>query len=79
MFLAIPFIAVLKIIFDRTEGMKPWGTLLGDEVPSEHIGVEWQKRWNRIFRRIEKEKKEAAVIAAEELETVKQGQTDKRV
>lgn len=73
MFLAIPFIAVLKIIFDRTEGMKPWGTLLGDEVPSEHIGVEWQKRWNRIFRRIEKDKKEAAVIAAEELENSKTG------
>ncbi|HVG14366.1 MAG TPA: AI-2E family transporter [Chitinophagaceae bacterium] len=75
MFLAIPFIAVLKIIFDRTEGMKPWGTLLGDEVPSEHIGVEWQKRWNRIFRRLEKEKKEAAVIAAGELENNKTGTT----
>ncbi len=72
MFLAIPFIAVLKIIFDRSEGMKPWGRLLGDEVPSEHIGVEWQKRWNRIFRRIEKDKKEAAaVIAAEQNESLK--------
>jgi predicted PurR-regulated permease PerM len=70
MFLAIPFIAVLKIIFDRTEGMKPWGRLLGDEVPSEHVGVEWQKRWNRIFRRIEKDKKEAAVIAAEQKESL---------
>lgn len=60
MFLAIPFIAVLKIIFDRVDDMKPWGRLLGDEVPSEHIGVAWQKRWNRIFRRIEKEKQEAA-------------------
>lgn len=53
MFLSIPFIAVLKIIFDRVEGLKPWGRLLGDEVPSEHIGVEWQKRWNRILRRKE--------------------------
>ena len=53
MFLAIPFIAVLKIIFDRVDGLKPWGRLLGDEVPTEHIGVEWQKRWNRIVRRKE--------------------------
>lgn len=57
MFLSIPFIAVLKIIFDRVDGLKPWGRLLGDEVPQEHIGVEWQKRWNRILRRAETNKK----------------------
>jgi predicted PurR-regulated permease PerM len=59
MFLSIPFVAILKIIFDRIEGLKPWGKLLGDEVPTEHIGVIWQKRWNRILRRTESEKKEA--------------------
>jgi predicted PurR-regulated permease PerM len=32
MFLAIPGIAVLKIIFDHVDGLKPWGMLLGDEV-----------------------------------------------
>ena len=31
MFLAIPVIAIAKIIFDRVEGLKPWGLLLGDE------------------------------------------------
>ena len=51
MLLSIPFIAVLKIIFDRIDELKPWGCLLGDEVPTEHVGVEWQKRWNRIFRK----------------------------
>ncbi len=56
MFLSIPFIAVLKIIFDRIEELKPWGHLIGDEVPTEHIGVEFQKRWDRIFRRIQKQK-----------------------
>ncbi|MBO9203092.1 MULTISPECIES: AI-2E family transporter [Niastella] len=56
MFLSIPFIAILKIIFDRIEGLKPWGKLLGDDVPTEHIGIIWQKRWNRILRRTEKEK-----------------------
>lgn len=30
-FLAIPIIAISKIIFDRIETLKPWGLLLGDE------------------------------------------------
>jgi putative permease len=30
-FLAIPVIAMAKIIFDRIEPLKPWGMLLGDE------------------------------------------------
>ena len=33
MFLALPMIAVLKIIFDRSEMFKQWGVLLGDENP----------------------------------------------
>jgi len=32
MFLAIPGIAVLKVIFDHVEELKPWGMLLGDDV-----------------------------------------------
>lgn len=31
MFLCIPAIAILKIIFERVEGLKPWGKLLGEE------------------------------------------------
>ncbi|GAC1369281.1 MAG: AI-2E family transporter [Hymenobacter sp.] len=31
MFLALPVIAILKIIFDRIPSLKPWGMLLGDE------------------------------------------------
>ena len=30
-FLAIPVIAIAKIVFDHIESMKPWGLLLGDE------------------------------------------------
>jgi predicted PurR-regulated permease PerM len=30
-FLAIPVIAIAKIVFDRIESLKPWGLLLGDE------------------------------------------------
>jgi predicted PurR-regulated permease PerM len=36
MFLSIPFVAVLKIVFDRVEPLKPWGKLLGDELPPEN-------------------------------------------
>jgi len=31
MFLSIPVIAIVKIIFDRVEGLKPWGYLLGGD------------------------------------------------
>jgi predicted PurR-regulated permease PerM len=33
MFLSIPAIAMMKVIFDRIEGLEPWGILLGDETP----------------------------------------------
>lgn len=32
MFLSIPFIGILKLIFDRIDELKPWGKLLGTEV-----------------------------------------------
>lgn len=35
MFLFIPLVAILKVIFDRVESLKPWGMLLGDGVPKE--------------------------------------------
>ncbi|SEP38332.1 AI-2E family transporter [Mucilaginibacter sp. OK283] len=44
MFLSIPFLAVLKIIFDRIDGLKPWGKLLGDTVPTRHKGDIWKRR-----------------------------------
>jgi len=66
MFLSIPTIGVLKIIFDRVDGLKPWGSLLGTEVPSEHMGLVWQKRWDRIFRTMEKKKKLEEKLAVEE-------------
>ncbi len=31
MFLALPVIAILKIVFDRIPSLKPWGMVLGDE------------------------------------------------
>ncbi len=44
MFLSIPFVAILKIIFDRIDELKPWGKLLGDEVPLYHKGQIWGRR-----------------------------------
>jgi predicted PurR-regulated permease PerM len=38
MFLSIPFVAVLKIIFDRIDELKPWGKLLGDNIPTRRLG-----------------------------------------
>ena len=33
MFLSIPLLAIVKVIFDHLESMKPWGFLLGDTMP----------------------------------------------
>ncbi len=33
MFLSIPLLAILKLIFDHIEALKPWGYLLGDTMP----------------------------------------------
>jgi predicted PurR-regulated permease PerM len=56
MFLAIPFVAIMKIIFDRIDGLRPWGHLMGTTIPEVHAGVKWQARWTKIFIR----KKQAA-------------------
>lgn len=40
MFLAIPVIAILKVIFDRIEPLEPWGYLMGDDLPKTY---EWHK------------------------------------
>lgn len=37
MFLSIPVIAILKVIFDRVEGLEHWGILLGDQSTEEDI------------------------------------------
>jgi putative permease len=52
MFLSIPVIAVLKIIFDRVESMKPWGIILGDE----------EKKQNRLAQRLKVNRGRETVI-----------------
>jgi len=53
MFLSIPFTGVLKIIFDRIPDMKPWGKLLGDEIPFHHKGEIWNRRKRRLKKDIQ--------------------------
>jgi predicted PurR-regulated permease PerM len=43
MFLSIPVIAIFKIIFDRIEGLKPWGYLLGGDYESNKKAAEKMK------------------------------------
>jgi hypothetical protein len=38
MFMAIPIIAILKVIFDRIEPLKPCGYFMGDDIPKTY---EW--------------------------------------
>ena len=35
MFLSIPLLAILKVIFDHIDILKPWGFLLGDTIPKK--------------------------------------------
>ncbi|HEV7620137.1 MAG TPA: AI-2E family transporter [Flavisolibacter sp.] len=47
MFLSIPYLAIAKVIFDRVEGMQPWGILLGEEeAPPRKIKplAKWMKK-----------------------------------
>lgn len=40
MFLAIPLLAIIKVIFDRIDEVEPWGYLLGDDLPKK---FKWKK------------------------------------
>ncbi|WP_336515787.1 AI-2E family transporter [Pollutibacter soli] len=44
MFLSIPAIAILKVIFDRVDHLKPWGLILGDDITKPQEG--------KIYKRI---------------------------
>jgi predicted PurR-regulated permease PerM len=39
MFLSIPLLAIVKVIFDHIESLKPWGFLLGDTMPVRRIKI----------------------------------------
>lgn len=37
MFLAIPILAIVKIVFDKVDTLEPWGYLMGDNMPKKFI------------------------------------------
>ena len=50
MFLCIPYLAMLKIIFERVDGLQPWGALLG-----EGQAIPRKRRTYRITKKIKLE------------------------
>ncbi|MBD2753588.1 AI-2E family transporter [Spirosoma validum] len=53
MFLSIPAIAIMKVIFDRVDSLRPWGVLLGDQTPEE--------AGSNLFR-LPKRRKKAVIV-----------------
>ncbi|WP_332368158.1 AI-2E family transporter [Spirosoma telluris] len=53
MFLSIPAIAIMKVIFDRVDSLRPWGVLLGDQTPED--------KGSSLFRLPRRRKKAKAV------------------
>ncbi len=46
MFLAIPLMALIKVVFDNVNQLKPWGELMGDTLPKT---VKWKNLlWPKI-------------------------------
>jgi predicted PurR-regulated permease PerM len=45
MFLAIPILAIVKIVFDKIESLEAWGYLMGDNVPKKFI---WRDNKTKI-------------------------------
>jgi predicted PurR-regulated permease PerM len=58
MFLAIPTLAVLKVIFDKVPELNPWGTLLGDIPPSDTTVT---KRARQALSRVSRKPKQVKV------------------
>ncbi|MBN8825375.1 MULTISPECIES: AI-2E family transporter [unclassified Spirosoma] len=54
MFLSIPAIAIMKVVFDRVDSLRAWGVLLGDQTPEEA-----GSNLFRLQRRRKKAKEEA--------------------
>jgi predicted PurR-regulated permease PerM len=59
MFLAIPALAVLKLIFERVDHLKPWAILLGDETTIEQ---EKKNPVKRVFHRVRARSKEKKAL-----------------
>ena len=61
MFLAIPTIAVAKIVFDKVPELKPWGLILGDDSPEPKVTEEAESKI-RFFKRKSRAKRERKLV-----------------
>ncbi|MXV51121.1 AI-2E family transporter [Pedobacter sp. HMF7647] len=52
MFLSIPFVAIIKIVFDRIDELKPWGKLLGDEIPTNVRRISFRRKKSSVSEKI---------------------------
>ncbi|MEO6683057.1 MAG: AI-2E family transporter, partial [Ginsengibacter sp.] len=72
MFLSLPTIAILKIICDRTDNLKQWGVLLGDNVPKKNpMYVALVKFKKRKYRRFGKQQSAEADIDVLDMDETK--------
>lgn len=64
MFLAIPSIAVLKIVFDKVPELKPWGVILGDDEAQSNVATAAKTRLNflKSKQRTRKAKREDKLV-----------------
>lgn len=70
MFLAIPVLAMLKVIFEATKGLEPYGYLISDEIPKSF-------NWTKIrlmYTRESRLKQEAKESGEEETNTDNKGE-----
>ena len=52
MFLAIPVLAIIKIVMDRIKVLKPWGFLLGEEDSKDEVYKDLFETLNPIEKKI---------------------------
>jgi predicted PurR-regulated permease PerM len=57
MFLAIPVLAMLKVIFESTKGLEPYGYLISDEIPKSFNWTKIRLMYNQKARLKEEENK----------------------
>ncbi|MDR2272549.1 MAG: AI-2E family transporter [Sphingobacterium sp.] len=58
MFLAIPILAIVKIVMDRIKELKPWGFLLGEEDSKDEVYKDLFETLNPVEKKIIEEGKE---------------------
>lgn len=56
MFLAIPVLAMLKVVFESTKELEPFGYLIGDEIPKSFNWTKIKLMYNRQMRQEEQAK-----------------------